>query len=114
MTTPEHDDSVHPPRETPGGRVEAQVDALHTRWEEMRSSIGDLSRASAEAWHAVEPDVRRLLSEMRDVLDRAGDRFREARVRTPDEPPVAVIPSPGATSAAAGTPDAMPRGPDEG
>ncbi len=70
-------------KESPAG-VSAQLDALQARWDGLRHNIAELSHAGAEAWRAVEPDARRLMSEMRGLLDSASDRFREARAGTPD------------------------------
>lgn len=94
MTSPK-DDTTRDAGERPtAARVDAQLDALQNRWEAVRQNVAELSHAGAEAWRAVEPDVRRLLSEMRDVLDRAGDRFKEARAGTgaAPKPPAGALP----------------------
>ena len=104
--TPSKDDDARSAgdRET-AARVRAQLDAVQSRLEGVRQNVGELSHAGAEAWRAVEPDVRRLLSEMRDVLDRAGDRFREARARgaepAPDRAAAGALPPASPASGAA-------------
>ena len=93
MTSPK-DDTPRPGEERPGtARVDAQLDALQNRLESVRQNVAELSHAGAEAWRAVEPDVRRLLTEMRDVLDRAGERFREARSGSSPKGPAAALPA---------------------
>lgn len=57
----------------------AQLDALQERLAGVRRQVTEISHAGAEAWRAVEPDARRLIADLRGVLDSAGDRFREAR-----------------------------------
>ena len=105
MTSPK-DDSARDPGERPAAaRVDAQLDALQNRWDAVRQNVAELSHAGAEAWRAVEPDVRRLLTDMRDVLDRAGERFREARSGPPAKGPAGALPGGGTdTHAAGGTP----------
>jgi hypothetical protein len=77
----------------------AQLDALQDRLAGVRRQVAEISHAGAEAWRAVEPDARRLIAELRGVLDNAGDRFREARTGAAAAPDA---------RAATGTPPAIP------
>jgi hypothetical protein len=60
-------------------RVDAGLDAVNARLAAVRRDAAEVKEAGTEAWRAVEPDVRRLVTEVRGVIARAGDRFREAR-----------------------------------
>lgn len=108
MTVP-RDDKDDTERDAGGkdgsaGRVAEQLDALQGRWESVRRNIAEVSHAGAEAWRAVEPDARRLIAEMRAILDSAGDRFREVRGEASGPAGTDVRPAPLAPPAAPAAP----------
>ena len=74
MTSPNDDTTRDAGGRSAAGRVDAQLDALQNRWEAVRQNVAELSHAGAEAWRAVEPDVRRLLTiAMLIALGREGE-----------------------------------------